>query len=71
MESNGICAIVKTKQGWSTEVEVPDPPPDEWNATVTSNGPEYHGGMVPCPLECAGTFRLVGWNGKTPCYEQV
>ena len=66
-----IRAIVKTKEGWSSETEVPDPPPAEVEATVSSIGPEYHGGMVSRLLECTGTFRFTGWSGKTPLYEQI
>jgi hypothetical protein len=73
-EMNGgkvIRAILKTKAGWSSETEVPDPPPEKLEATVTLQRPEYHGGMLSPPLECTGTFRLAGWDGKTPRYEQV
>lgn len=70
-QGNKIRATVRTKEGWSAETEVPDPPPAEMMATVWTNGPEYHGGMVPRLLECTGTFRLTGWDGRTPRYEQV
>ena len=70
-KENTIRAVMKTKEGWSSETEVPDPPPAEIKTTVSSVGPEYHGGMVSRVLECTGTFRLSGWSGKSPRYEQV
>lgn len=70
-KGNMIRAIVKTKEGWSSETEVPDPPPAEVKATVSTSGPDYHGGIVPRLMECTGTFRLTGWSGKTPRYEQI
>jgi hypothetical protein len=68
-----IRAIVKTKEGWKSETEVPDPPPKVVEATVIEDFREKPAGPGPIPIqrECSGIFKLIEMRGKTPYYEQM